>query len=285
MLVNYSEKNFKFADIFRLIVSGSSGVGKTHFVKQLIQAKLFKTDRVVLFHPDVYENLPVDWHETLDIDVVYRVGLPDVEYLTSLPEYTTVVIDDQFDKAISSQTIDYLVRVLSSKRKLHTILLAQHYFAKGPLGVSIRDSIIYHVCMPGNNNSIDIIARNFKLTSEIREAENFNQGKDYPYIFIARDNSARRSQVQVFVEIFSKLKIVIIGQMKYYLVEKADFDICLKKKDNNVAEYVNESTKPVCSSGRKNNGGKTKNSKFKSRQKLEAKIRRLVHRHQVRSRF
>ena len=33
MLVSYKKREFKFADIFRVIVSGSSGVGKTHFVK------------------------------------------------------------------------------------------------------------------------------------------------------------------------------------------------------------------------------------------------------------
>ena len=71
MLVQYIEKNFKFADIFRVIISGSSGVGKTSFVKQLIQAKLFNSDRVVLCHPDACESVPVDWHISLDTDVVY----------------------------------------------------------------------------------------------------------------------------------------------------------------------------------------------------------------------
>ena len=321
MLINFTEKNFEFPQIFRTVVSGSSGVGKTYFVKQLIQAKLFQSERVILFHPDACESLPVDWH--LSFDVVYKVGLPDVDYLKTLPEYTTIVIDDQFDKVASSPVIDYLVRVLSSKRKLHIILLTQHFFAKGPLGVSIRDSCNIFVFMNGNNNAITRVGRNLNLKVEISAAEEFNRGKLYPFIFIARDNLARSSQLQVFVELFNELKVVILGQMKYYLVEKSDFDSCLKIKSHNVAEYVTKSSEPIHSpsspspsyqshsqshtpsrvvvngeeeedSGNNINESvisesvisKTKKqSKFKSRQKLEAKIRRLVQRHKIRSRF
>ena len=282
MLVQYIEKNFKFADIFRVIISGSSGVGKTSFVKQLIQARLFNSDRVVLCHPDACESVPVDWHISLDTDVVYKVGLPDVEYLKSLPEYTTIVIDDLFDQAVSSQTIDYLVRVLSSKRKLHVFLLAQHYFAKGRLGVSIRDSCNYHVLMPGNNRSIDVVARNFKLTEEIQEAEKCNQGKRFPYIFIARDNTARAANIQVFTEILDRLKLVIIGRMKYYLVAKTDFDTCLKVKDSHVAEYVPEPQNPNNSPKGET---KTNTSDFKRRRRFEKQVERAIRRHKVRARI
>ena len=282
MLVQYKEKEFKFAEIFRVIISGSSGVGKTSLVKKLIQAKLFNTNRVVLCHPDAFETVPVDWHNTLDTEVVYKIGLPDVDYLKALPEYTTIVIDDLFDKAISSQTIDYLVRVLSSKRKLHVFLLAQHYFAKGRLGVSIRDSCNYHVLMPGNNRSIDVVARNFKLTEEITEAEMFNREKQFPYIFIARDNIARAANIQVFVEVLDKFKLVIVGQMKYYLVAKTDFDTCLKVKDSHVAKYVPESEDPENSSAGKT---KTNNTPFGSRREFEKQVKRIIQRYKIRARF
>lgn len=233
--IHFTEKEFKFAEIFRVIISGSSGVGKTYLVKQLIQARLFKTDLVVLFHPDACESDPTDWHNSFN--VIYKVGLPDVEYLKSLPEYTTIVIDDQFDKVTSSSTIDYLVRVLSSKRKLHVFLLTQHYFAKGPLGVSIRDSCNYHVLMYGSNNSINRVASFLNLKKEVKSAEQYNLGVTYPYIFIARDNHARSVRLQVFTDVLSKFKSVIIGQMKYYLLSETDFQKFFSIKSANIAEF------------------------------------------------
>lgn len=275
MLVSYKKREFKFADIFRVIVSGSSGVGKTHFVKELIQAKLFKSERVVLFHPDASETIPVDWHTSLDIDVVYKVGLPDVEYLKTLPEYTTIVIDDLFDQAISSPVIDYLVRVLSSKCKLHVFLLAQYYFAKGKLGVSIRDSITYHVLMYGNNRSTDLIARNFNLTKEIKKAEKTNEEKLYPYIFVARDNIARRAKLQVFTDIFSRYMTVIVGSTEFYLLSKTDFDSCLTIKDQSTAEY-DLTEKSKCSTTTERTSGR---ENIKRRRDLERKIERAVQRY------
>ena len=291
--INFTEKTFNFAEIFRVIISGSSGVGKTHLVKQLIQAKLFKTDLVVLFHPDACESDPTDWHHSFD--VIYKVGLPNVEYLKSLPEYTTIVIDDQFDKVTSSQTIDYLVRVLSSKRKLHVFLLTQYYFAKGPLGVSIRDSCNYHVLMYGNNNSINRVASFLNLKQEVKAAEEYNKGALYPYIFIARDNTARSCQLQVFIDIIDNLTVVI-GQMKYYLLTEADFQKVLKIKSSNIAELTpSEPTTNTNDDDEKNavkeqthhptteTQTKTSRPLYTSRREFEAQVRRVIQRYKIRS--
>ena len=251
--VNYKEKNFCFAEIFRVIVSGSSGVGKTSFIKQLLQAKLFKFTHISYHHPDAGESLPVDWHQSPSssskkkhnnhhhglekaLNVVYKVGLPDEEYCKSLPEYSVIIIDDLYEAAVKSDVINYLVRVLSSKRKLHVCILTQQYFARGTYSVSIRNSCNYHCLMPSNDyGSNKLVARQFNLKQEFEKAQEYNSDELYPYIFIARDNIARRSQVQLFVNIFMRFKIMIIGCTVFYLISKLDFDTMMKIKDNQVA--------------------------------------------------
>ena len=237
MLINYKEKPFALADIFRVIVSGASGVGKTHWVKQALQAKLFKFDRISYHHPDAGESLPVDWHETLSI--VYKVGLPDEEYLRTLPPYSVVIIDDLYESVVKSYVIDLLIRVLSSKRKLHVFILTQQYFSRGPFSVSIRSSCNYHVLMPSNDyGSNRRVACQFNLKNEVQRADEYNADKLYPYVVIARDNIARSCRLQVFVDFFMRYKTVIIGCMVWILISKADLESCgLKFIDKQVAQY------------------------------------------------
>ena len=49
----------------------------------------------------------------------------------SMPEWSVVILDDLVEESYSSKTIDYLFRVLSSKRKLHVILMSQRYYHTG----------------------------------------------------------------------------------------------------------------------------------------------------------
>ena len=42
--------------------------------------------------------------------------------LLELPEYSCIILDDLYHECKDSKTIDYLLRVLSSKRKLHVII-------------------------------------------------------------------------------------------------------------------------------------------------------------------
>ena len=280
MIVNFQEKYFDFAKIARIVISGSSGVGKTYFVHKLLQEKLFNISRVVYFHPDTLENCPVNWHISLDTQVVYKAGLPDVDYLKSLPEHTFIVLDDLFEEAAKTYYIDYLFRVLSSKLKLHVCILTQRYFAKGAYAVSIRNCCNYHVLMLSNDyGSNERVARNFQIQKEYKTAAELNKTKLYPYVFIARDNIARTTQIQLFTDIFGRYKQVIIGHMVYYLLAKADFETCFTKIDQNTAQYEAKKQKRISTERE----GKTGKRKFDDRQRLEAKIKRIVQRCAVRS--
>ena len=120
LTVNYHvlQEN-KFDYPFRVFISGSSQSGKTHFARELLyHTEIFKQSIkcVHYCHPDYLSELPVDWHESLDVPVSYQSGIPTLDELCRLEPHTCLVLDDLYEEAIISRQVDYLFRVLSGKR-------------------------------------------------------------------------------------------------------------------------------------------------------------------------
>ena len=224
-MIRYREiANFEFAKIFRIFISGSSSAGKTTFAKSLLERGLFAYNRVYYFHPDFHEHAPVNWHNELDKPVLYQAGIPSLKDLLEIPEHSCLVFDDLFTQCCESKDIDYLFRVLSSKRKLNVIIMTQRYFSDGKCGLSIRNSSNYHVLMRNADARTNlIVASSLQLKPEITKAIEINKQKLYPYIFIDRTNQARVNNLQIFTDILSRHLEVVIGRMKYYLISEADF--------------------------------------------------------------
>ena len=118
--------DMKFAYPFRILLSGSSGAGKTYIAKQiLINRHLFqkKTKRVVYFYPCYLDQKPVNWDEDLGIPITYRVGIPSQDDIDVMLPHTTIVLDDTYDEAIQSTAIDHLFRVNSGKKFLNVLIM------------------------------------------------------------------------------------------------------------------------------------------------------------------
>ena len=225
-----------FAPIWRVFISGSSSAGKTYFAKMLLEAQIFKFQRIYYFHPDIHEQCPTNWSEELSIPVFYQAGLPTTEDLLELPSDSCIVLDDLFREAASSKDIDYLFRVLSGKRKLHVIIMTQRYFAEGPYALSIRNSSNYHILMNNADRRINYRAANtLGLKNDFLIAEKANQSKLYPYIVIDQTNQARVTGLQVFTDILSKHKEVIYNSMLGVWISKADFTNKFELIDQNTA--------------------------------------------------
>ena len=233
--------NCEFAPIWRVFISGSSSAGKTYFARQLLEAKLFDFERIYYYHPDIDENNPTNWEKYFSEPVIYQTGLPTSQDLMELPSKTCVILDDLYREATSSKIIDYLFRVLSGKLKLHVIIMTQRYFAGGPFALNIRNSSNYHVLMNNADCRInDRAANRLGLKNEYQVASKHNESKLHPYVFLDQTNEARVTRLQVYIDILSKHKKVIVNSMIYYLISERDFNSNCEVIDQNTAKYVDK---------------------------------------------
>ena len=299
VMIRYREiETFKFAEIFRIFISGSSSAGKTYFAKNLLKSNIFKYERVYYFHPDFHEHAPVDWHNELDKPVLYQPGVPTLEDLLEIPQYSVLIFDDLFTQCCQSKDIDYLFRVLSSKRKLNVIIMTQRYFAEGKCGLSIRNSSNYHVLMRNADARTNTnVAAAMQLKSEITKAIEENKEKLYPYIFIDRTNEARVNGLQIFINILSKRFEVIINRMKYFLISEADFNSSFTVSGENIAHA--NTTPPIqnkrkvessesSESSSESSGSSSEDkpgSRFRRRKRREQEITAAIRRHRKRSKL
>ena len=223
-MLKFREIREDYPEIWRVFISGSSSAGKTYFAKQLLQAHFFKFERIYYYHPDIQEDFPVDWSSEFDKPVLCQAGLPTHDDLHDIPPYSVLVLDDLYTEACKDKLMSYLFRVLSSKKKLHVIIMTQRYFAEGSCGLNIRNSSNFHVLMNNADERTNMrVAFSMNLAPEIRKAGTVNKHKLYPYIVIDRTNIARVNGVQIYTDIFSKYKQVIVNSMPSYLISEADF--------------------------------------------------------------
>ena len=305
IMFRFKEVQIKFADIFRVFISGSSSAGKTYFAQKFLHENLFNFKRIYYFHPDFHETAPVDW----PFDVVFHAGLPSLDDLLAIPEHSCLIFDDLYHECVGSSEIDYLYRVLSSKRKLHCFIMTQRYFAQGKYALNIRNSSNYHILMRNADERTNLRAADtMNLKCEILKANQCNEKEMYPYIFIDRTSQARVTGIKVYIDIFSKYRKVIMQSKLFYLIADKDFKARFKTIDNSVAvEHETEkrkvqepaetdsktkssrpakSFKPaVRSTSSQPSSDDESNAKRPSRRELRRRIRQAVHRHQQRSFF
>ena len=296
-MININLVKREFPEIFRVFISGCSSSGKTHFARNLLSEGLFQCSRVYYFHPDINETFPIDWEDKLDLPVVIKTNLPSQKDILSYPEYSCLVIDDLYTQASVSKDIDYLFRVLSSKKKLHVIIMTQRYFAEKGNSLNIRNSSNYHVLLTNSDARINIrVGHTMLLKKEIEIAEKENSQKLYPYIFIDRTNQARVSGLQVYTEIFGPYKRAIYNSMICVVLSEKDFSTQFKILDNtsavkNGSENEGEGIyKPDNSAAAAESAISAKSTNFsyhtsriRERQNLDRKINQALRRYKQRS--
>ena len=259
-MLKYKEVETQFSEIWRIFISGSSSAGKTHFARELLKADLFQYKRIYYYHPDIQEDFPVDWTNHLNKPILSQANLPTLDELLEIPHYSVVILDDLFREACEDKNISYLFRVLSSKRKLHVIIMTQRYFAEGMNALNIRNSSNYHVLMRNADARTNLrVGMTMNLKKEFLKANEMNKKKLYPYIFVDRTNHASVNELQVYTDILSKYKRAIYKLMPSYIISEADFKAKFKLLDKNTAiQNANEYKKPKPS-----NSDATKDNKRK----------------------
>ena len=76
------ENDYKIVTPFRMLISGSSGTGKTTFIENLLQSNRIDKDFSTVYYCYPYNlgDPPVEWHETLKCNVQYLTHLPDLRF-------------------------------------------------------------------------------------------------------------------------------------------------------------------------------------------------------------
>ena len=214
-----------YPEIWRVFISGSSFAGKTYFAKKLIAAKLFNVKRIYYFHPDIHESFPIDWCDDFSIEIVCQAGLPTLDDINQMPKHSVIVLDDLFTEVAKSELMSYLFRVLSSKKKLHCVVMTQRYYAEGARGLNIRNCSNYHVLMSNADARTNMrVAFSMGLEKDVRVAIKANEKKLHPYIVIDRTNLARVNGLQVYIDILDKYMKVIIDGIVKVLVPNKEFE-------------------------------------------------------------
>ena len=87
---------------FRMIVSGSSGVGKTIFCKKFLSSNFItKPSKIYYFYNDFYETSPEIWR-LKKIPFSPFPGLPSMDFFRSIEKGAVVIIDDQYRNCMKS---------------------------------------------------------------------------------------------------------------------------------------------------------------------------------------
>ena len=294
-MFRFKEVQIKYSDIFRVFISGSSSAGKTYFAEQLLKEKLFNFKRIYYFHPDFHESAPVDW----PFNVLFYPGLPSLDDLLEIPENSCLIFDDLYHECVNSCEIDYLYRVLSSKRNLHCMIMTQRYFAQGKFALNIRNSSNYHILMRNADERTNLRAADtMNLKKEIIKANEYNQREMYPYIFIDKTSHARVNGIKVYVDIFSKYPKIIVNSKLHYLISEKDFKERFRTIDENTAEELKHETTQGEIQESSSSDSEEESNEFKhrksestnkrigpSRRELRRRIRQAVHRFKQRSFF
>lgn len=268
-MLRFREIDVNFPSIFRVFISGCSSAGKTFFARQLLDQ--IDYGRLYYCHPDLHEYNPVDWN----LDIIFTVGLPTLEEIMNMPENSCIILDDLFHECKDSSTIDYLFRVLSGKRNIHCTIMTQRYFSSGKYALNIRNSCNYHVLMRNADEHVNLrAARTMNLAKEYLLADQLNKNELYPYVFIDKTNYGRVNQLQLYIDIFSKHKKVVMKNGLYYLITAQDFNSQFTKIDNQTAKHEPAKSKDTLEQSSQTKTKYNPRTKYDLEQCVEKIIRR-----------
>jgi DNA replication protein DnaC len=145
-------KDFKFHHPASIMISGSTGTGKTHMTENLIKKNMFTKKIKNIFYYGAHGNCTLEWDQELPQEVQVRLleGLPTTKDLLTLPKRSLVIIDDQFSEAIESEAVARAFKVDRRNQKFSLVLITQNVFEKGKHAKTIR-----------NNTEVFILFKNY----------------------------------------------------------------------------------------------------------------------------
>ena len=126
MLTGIPVEGSKLKKPFRVIISGGSGAGKSTLMENLVNRDHFCSsfDKIYYFFPDYLEEPPVLFDQSVD----YIPGLSDLNFFSSIPRNSLIIIDDLMSECGRSDEIMKLFSVVARKRNLSILFLVQNIY-------------------------------------------------------------------------------------------------------------------------------------------------------------
>ena len=128
-----------------ILISGTTGVGKSHFVKLVIECGGTDViyDNIFYFTPRMNK---VDIAPLEQQEIFYCQGLPTETFVKERIMHdgskNLIVIDDQWQKCVNDDYVNQLLtferRHLNEDSGVSIIVIAQNYFQKGEHSITLR---------------------------------------------------------------------------------------------------------------------------------------------------
>ena len=155
--------------------------------------------------------------------------------------------------------------------------MTQRYFSSGTYALNIRNSSNIHVLLRNADEMSNLrVARSMGLKNEFNIALQETKNLIYPYILINRTNEARTNQIQIFIDIFSKNRKVVMSAGVFYLISARDFNLNYRKIDEITA--IKKEEHPLKTSMKN-----VKHEKHESKLDFERRVKKIIRRYRKRS--
>ena len=137
------EDEYKIQTPFRMLISGSSGTGKTTFIENLLKSDRIDREFSTVYYcyPHHLGDPPVDWHDTLQCNIEYLTHLPDLRFFDTAEPDSLLILDDLWTETCNSKDLIAAFKIISRKRRVSMIVVTQSYFSGGAEGREIRNNM------------------------------------------------------------------------------------------------------------------------------------------------
>ena len=208
---------------FRLLVGGGSGSGKPEFVKKLVNKSHFSSpfDKIVYCYPDYLVDVPAEFDQIVE----YQPGICDLQFFSSLPKNSLIILDDMMTECGSSDNIMKLFAVVARKRNLSIIFIVQNVYDKSKQFRNIRLNATGFVLFKfyAATDVTQRILRDISCTNLISKKQlDKIYSKNFAYILI-NIHPQRHSELAIITSNILTLNYTIINKMEYVAIPKTEF--------------------------------------------------------------
>ena len=195
---------FGFEKPFRCGLFGSSRVGKTTMIYNLLEKQMFDSDFSIIYYcyPSLYQN-KLDWHEKLNYVIEFLDYIPNKDFFDNIEENSLVIIDDCWYTSTQTEAIRDLFKVLSGKKNVSVFITSQNPFEGGTHARTIRNNL-NHFILFKNLGDYQI---NRKLCQQLGMLSRYDKAaivldKRYESIWINLDVTLKNEELRLSTNIF-----------------------------------------------------------------------------------